>query len=220
MAISMPPPERIDARFAHPGVPSMLAAEIAIRLARPDEVDRIEMLQRRSFRWLAARHYTPLEIASAIESMGTLDPALIEDGTYYVAESGTRLVGCGGWSFRPALYGANEDRRRLDPASEPARIRAIYAHPDWSGRGIARRLVSVAEAAAAFAGFRRLELLSTLNAEPVYLALGYRAVYPVRLELRNGVSFAAVCMSKDLEPAALPDVQAVAGAAAHVAEAA
>jgi GNAT superfamily N-acetyltransferase len=198
----------------------MVAAEIAVRLAWPEEADRIEMLQRRSFRWLAARHYTPLEIASALEYMGTFDPTLIDDGTYYVAETGGRLVGCGGWSFRSRVYGAVGDGRRLDSARDAARIRAIYVHPDWAGRGIARRLVTTAEAAAARAGFRRLELLSTLNAEPVYAALGYRVRRPVRLELLNGVGFAAIRMVKDLEAVVLPDVQALGGADAHVAQAA
>jgi GNAT superfamily N-acetyltransferase len=198
----------------------MVAAETPVRLARPEEADRIEVLQRRSFRCLVARHYTPLEIASALEYMGTLDPRLIDDGTYYVAETGGRLVGCGGWSFRPALYGASDEERRLDPGAEPARIRAIFVHPDWTGLGIARRLVATAEAAAARAGFRRFELLSTLNAEPVYVALGYRALRQVRLELWNSVAFAAIRMVKDLDVATLPDVQACGAADAPIAQAA
>jgi GNAT superfamily N-acetyltransferase len=198
----------------------MVTAEIAVRLARPDEANRIEMLQRRSFRWLASRHYTPLEIASALEYMGTFDPRLIEDGTYHVAETGGRLVGCGGWSFRPALYGASDEEGHLDPGAEPARIRAIFVHPDWTGRGIARRLVATAEAAAACAGFRRFELLSTLNAEPVYVAVGYRALGRVRLELLNGVGFVAARMTRDLEGAAPPDALALGTDVAPVAQAA
>jgi GNAT superfamily N-acetyltransferase len=186
----------------------MAIPEIGIRLARPDEAERIEMLQRRSFRWLSARHYTPLEIASALEFMGTFDPRLIEDGSYYVAETGARLVGCGGWSFRPSFYGAGEHERRLDPTVEAARVRALYVHPDWIGRGIARRLVATAEAAAARAGFRRAKLLSTLNAEPVYVALGYQALRPVRLQLPNGIGFAAIRMVKDLDAAVLSRAQA------------
>lgn len=197
----------------------MVAAEITVRLARPKESYRIEMLQRRSFRWLAARHYTPLEIASALEYMGTFDPRLIDDGTYYVAEIGQRLVGCGGWSLRPALYGASDDEHRLDPSADAARIRAIFVHPNWTGRGIARRLVATAEASAARAGFRRFELLATLNAEPVYVALGYRALGRVRLELLNGVGFVATPMIRDLEGAALP-AATPGSAAAPVAQAA
>jgi GNAT superfamily N-acetyltransferase len=198
----------------------MAVPEIGIRLARPGEAERIEMLQRRSFRWLSARHYTPLEIASALEYMGTFDPRPIEDGTYYVAELGARLVGCGGWSFRPSFYGAGEDERRLDPGVDAARVRALYVHPDWTGRGIARRLVATAEAAAARAGFRRVALLSTLNAEAVYLALGYQAVRPVRLELTNGIGFAAIRMVKDLDADVLSRVQAAKAADAPVAQAA
>jgi GNAT superfamily N-acetyltransferase len=152
--------------------------------------------------------------------MGTFDPRLLDDGTYSVAEADGRLVGCGGWSFRPALYGASEEERQLDPAREAARIRAIFVHPDWTGRGIARRLVATAEAAAARAGFRRFELLSTLNAEPVYVALGYRALGQVRLELSNGVAFAAIRMVKDLGAVGLPGIQALGAADAPVTRAA
>jgi GNAT superfamily N-acetyltransferase len=198
----------------------VVVAEVAVRLARPEEADRIEMLQQRSFRWLAAGHYTPLEIASALEFMGALDPTLIDDRTYYVAETGGRLVGCGGWSFRPALYGTNAEERRLDPSAEPARIRAIFVHPDWTGRGIARRLVATAEAAAARADFRRFELLSTLNAEPVYVTLGYRGLDQVRLELPNGIGFTGIRMVKDLDLARWPDVEACGAADTPVAQAA
>lgn len=50
---------------------------------------------------------------------------LLADGTYFVLESDSGLVACGGWSRRDRLYtgsGDSEgDSRILDPATEPAR---------------------------------------------------------------------------------------------------
>ena len=48
------------------------------------------------------------------------------DGTYFVVEVDSRIVGCGGWSRRKTLFGsdhvAGKDDALLDPAVEPARI--------------------------------------------------------------------------------------------------
>ena len=57
-----------------------------------------------------------------------------------------------------------------------ARIRAVFVHPEWTRRGIGRRLVTHAETAAARAGFTTFELDATLPGVPLYQSLGYRAV--------------------------------------------
>ena len=97
--------------------------------------------------------------------------------------AGERLAGCGGWSRRATLYGGDHtndvrDARLLDPATEPARVRAMYTHPDFVRRGVARAILGRCEAAAAAAGFRRVELMSTLAGEALYLEAGYRPIEP------------------------------------------
>ncbi|HEU5050463.1 MAG TPA: hypothetical protein VFU00_09085, partial [Gemmatimonadales bacterium] len=73
------------------------------------------------------------------------DTRLIADGTYYVIESGAGLAAAGGWSRRRTLYGGDRTRGRndapLDPAREPARIRAFFVHPAYARRGCGRRLL-------------------------------------------------------------------------------
>jgi GNAT superfamily N-acetyltransferase len=69
-----------------------------------------------------------------------IDRQLIEDGTYFVVEIDGIVAGGGGWSRRATLYGgdhlAGRDAALLDPAPDPARIRAMYTHPDFARRGI------------------------------------------------------------------------------------
>jgi GNAT superfamily N-acetyltransferase len=67
------------------------------------------------------------------------------------------------------------DPEPLDPLTEPARIRAMYTDPDFARRGVGMAILSAAEQAARAAGFREIELMSTLSGEPLYLRCGYRA---------------------------------------------
>jgi GNAT superfamily N-acetyltransferase len=80
------------------------------------------------------------------------------------------VAAAGGWSARRTLYGGDQakaaDDPRLDPATEPARIRAFFVDPAWARRGLARRLYAACERAAVAAGFRRFELVATLPACP------------------------------------------------------
>jgi ribosomal protein S18 acetylase RimI-like enzyme len=62
--------------------------------------------------------------------------------------------------------------------------------------GIGRRLVDVAEAAAASAGRPRFDVWSSLNAVGFYEALGYRRVRLSRWPVRASVDLAYVLMSK------------------------
>ena len=106
-----------------------------------------------------------------------IDLQLIEDGTYFCVEEDGSLVGCGGWSRRATLYGGNHsagrDPRLLDPATERARIRAMYTHPEHTRKGIGRLILDTAEAAARAEGFSAIEMAATMSGKPLYLACGY-----------------------------------------------
>jgi GNAT superfamily N-acetyltransferase len=127
------------------------------------------------------------QIASSRAIMG-IDTQLIDDGTYFVIESGGEVAGCGGWSRRATLYGGNQtpgrDAKLLDPAVDAARVRAMYTNPAFARRGVGRLVLSLCEEAAAAEGFARLELMATLSGEPLYTAYGFRAIE--RLEDATG----------------------------------
>jgi len=148
---------------------------------------------------------SPEEIEAAKASMG-VDQTLIDDGTYFAIETLVRgnaiLVGCGGWGKRRTLYGGNHtlgrDDRLSDPTTEPARIRAMYTHPDWIRRGIGTLLLELGEAAARAAGFHTIELGSTIPGEPLYRARGYGEVERIEHLGANGERSTVIRMSKSL----------------------
>lgn len=140
------------------------------------------------------------QIASSRTIMG-LDTQLIEDGTYFIVEIDGEVAGCGGWSRRATLYGGDQSPGRstalLDPAREPARIRAMYTDPAHVRKGVGRRIIELCEAAARAEGFTRMELMSTMAGEPLYRACGYEPVEHVTDD-RGGAGVPLLRMQKTL----------------------
>ncbi|HKQ59145.1 MAG TPA: GNAT family N-acetyltransferase [Candidatus Eisenbacteria bacterium] len=156
-----------------------------------------------SIRTLVGATLQPAELEASFELMG-VDTQLIEDGTYFVVECEGRIAGCGGWGRRATRFGADHsagrDARLLDPATEPARVRAMYTHPEFTRRGIARLILALCEEAAAREGFRSLELTSTVAGEPLYLACGFTLVERLEVPTSMGVS---VPLARMVRPIAL-----------------
>jgi GNAT superfamily N-acetyltransferase len=177
--------------------------EIHLRLATTADIPALRELIPASVRALSAQYYTPTQIDLALIHIFGVDTQLINDATYFVAESDGQLVGAGGWSKRKTLYGGDQVKGTadplLDPASEPARIRAFYVHPDWARRGIGRRIIRACEEAARAAGFRQAELAATLPGEPLYRAMGYRVTERIDIPLPDGESLPCARMDKVLE---------------------
>ena len=177
--------------------------DYVIRKARLEDRPAIKELIAESARGLSRADYTGPQIEAALSTVFGVDTDLILDGTYFVAEGGDgALVGCGGWSRRRTLFGGDQfaarDSGELDPATEPARIRAFFVHPAHARKGIGRAILSACEAAAAAAGFRSLELMATLPGVRLYEACGYEARGRVEYEVGAGVSIEFVPMRKDL----------------------
>jgi GNAT superfamily N-acetyltransferase len=178
---------------------------IHVRVATEDDLPAIRELIPQSVRGLSAGYYTPREVESSIRYVFGPDTQLIADGTYFVAVDGDAIVGCGGWSARRTLYGGDQAKDahdpRLDPATEPARIRAFFVHPDHARRGIASAIYDACVTAARAAGFRSLELMATLPGEPLYRTFGFRPLEPVESVLPDGVPIRFVRMAREIESA-------------------
>lgn len=173
-----------------------------VRRATLEDREAITRLIAESARQLSREHYADPQIEGAIASVFGVDSDLIEDGTYFVAEQDGTLIGCGGWSRRKTLFGgdqfSNRDAGMLDPATDPAKIRAFFVHPEHARKGVARAILSVCEREAKAHGFGALELMATLPGVDFYQASGYSLDGNFDLDLENGVKLPLVPMHKQL----------------------
>jgi GNAT superfamily N-acetyltransferase len=180
-------------------------SELTHRLAVPADVPEIVELMQLSILENMKSFLSAAEIDAAQETMG-VDWTLIEDETYFVIEAVENnkkvMVGCGGWGKRRTLYGgdhtAGRDDSYSDPAVEAARIRAMYTHPSWVRRGVGTLLLDLGESAARDAGFKTIELGSTLPGEPFYIARGYKEVSQDTQISANGARNVVIKMLKRL----------------------
>ena len=177
-------------------------AEFTHRIASLDDLDALREVMRRSIENLQDGFLSPEQVAASHKVMG-LDTQLVRDGTYFVVESGGRIAGCGGWSWRSTLYGGDEsvvsrEPHALDPATDAARIRAMYTDPDFVRQGVGRLVMELCEEAAMRAGFRRATMMATMAGVPLYAASGYVEADPVITASIDGTEVPLVRMEKPL----------------------
>ena len=178
----------------------MVDPSLRHRLARHADVAALTDLMERAIAELQTPFLDAAQIAASRTIMG-LDTQLIDDRTYFVVEHGAALAGCGGWSRRQTIYGGDRspgrDAALLDPATDAARVRAMYTHPAFVRRGVGRLILALCEDAARAEGFSRAELVATMAGEPLYTACGYRPVERFT-DARGGTPVPLVRMRKDL----------------------
>lgn len=176
------------------------ALPLTHRLALREDLEALRALMAAAIAELQKPYLDPRQIVASQAFMG-LDTQLIDDGTYFVVMAGHELAGCGGWSRRATLYGNDQSSSRdpalLDPATEAARIRAMYTHPAHVRKGVGRRILALCEEAARREGFRRAELMATMAGVPLYRACGYEELEHLTDE-RGGVPVPLVRMTKAL----------------------
>jgi len=172
-----------------------------LRLATLDDMDELTELMNGSIRKYLAVRMTPEQVEASFELMG-MDTDLIIDQTLYVAENDQRILGCGGWSRRATLFGSDHtpgrNPRLLDPKREGARIRAMYTHPEHGKMGVGSGILAACEAAAYDAGFRDLNLMSTLAGERLYLKHGYSVLERLRVATKSGPHIPLARMTKNI----------------------
>jgi GNAT superfamily N-acetyltransferase len=174
---------------------------IQFRTAMPADLDDLRAVMEAAIGELQRGFLSPEQIESSRAVMG-LDRQLVIDGTYFIALIDRTIAGCGGWSRRATLYGGDHsvalrEPRLLDPAQEPARIRAMYTRPDHARRGVGRALLAHCEAAARAEGFVACELMGTMAGIPLYLSAGYRVVEEIEDD-RGGAPVPLKRMRKEI----------------------
>jgi len=172
------------------------------RLATDADLPALTALMAAAIGELQRAFITPEQIEASRVVMG-LDTQLIADRTYFVVEDLGAIIGCGGWSRRATLYGGDHstglrEPRLLDPATEAARVRAMYTHPGHARRGVGRLVLATCEAAAQAEGFGRAELMATMAGVPLYRACGYQAIEDV-IDRSQGIDVPLMPMGKALQ---------------------
>ena len=179
-----------------------------IRAATLADLPALGVLIDASVRALSVGYLTEEQIEAELRFVISPDTTLITDGTYLVAvaEDGA-LAAAGGWSRRRAMHGGDTYKQShasadelLDPATEPARIRAMFTHPRFARRGIARRIFETARDAAAREGFRSLILTATMPGVPLYESLGFTIVRRYEDPLPDGSTVPVAQMTREIAP--------------------
>jgi GNAT superfamily N-acetyltransferase len=176
-----------------------------MRSAMEEDAAAIQSLMHASIRDIFPAYYDERQVQSSVAFIGHLDMQLIEDGTYFVHEEGDEIVACGGWSRRNKLFAgrgdAADDDRLLDPATEPARVRAMFVRSDWTRRGLGRAILEACEQAARDEGFTHLVLGATLAGVPLYTAFGFEETERFPMQMPDGVVVTVVAMERPVRPA-------------------
>lgn len=173
---------------------------VTVRAAAPADIPAMEALIRRSGIELSEGFYTSTQAQAVTRHVFGVDTQLVADQTYFLIEQSGKLVACGGWSKRSTLFGADRTKQGvdalLDPATEPARIRAFFVEPSAARQGFGRLLLQHCADAAADAGFHTLELAATMPGVPLYLACGFSEIERFEITLPGPVQVPLTRMRK------------------------
>lgn len=180
-----------------------------MRLATMADVLALQELIAHSVRGLSLGFYSREQIEVSLTNVFGVDRQLLDDQTYFVIDGdgdgdGVPAAAAGGWSGRRTLFGGSHLKRsandpKLDPATEPARIRAFFVHPTYARQGLARQLYNRCAHEAYAAGFRHFELMATLPGQPLYDALGFVPMEAVFLPMHGDVMLPLVHMRRTIE---------------------
>src|SRR5688572_1450802 len=122
---------------------------VTLRPASLDDIPALTTLIAESVRGLQLSDYTTDQIEGAIGTVYGTDRQMISDGTFFAVTDGDRIVACGGWSKRRTAFGSDsspvKDDSLLDPATDPAKIRGFFVHPDYARQGIGTRILKECE---------------------------------------------------------------------------
>jgi len=167
-----------------------MSAEISIRVARLDDATTVEQVLQTSYPALMAGVYESALLARALPLMTRANPKLLGTGTYYLAEAGGEVVGCGGWSL--------EKPGTTSVKPGVGHIRHFGTAETWTGRGVGRAIYGRCETNARAAGVRLFECYASRNGEPFYTALGFRRIASIEVPMGSDVAFPSLYMSRQI----------------------
>jgi GNAT superfamily N-acetyltransferase len=167
-----------------------VTSAFSIRNSNLQDASDISALLEASYASQLEGSYSPGVLARALPLMTKANPRLLGSGTYYVAETGTELVGCGGWSREAPGSG--------EITEGTAHIRHVATHPRWLRQGVGRRLLVHCFHEAASAGVSNLECHSTVVAVDFYVAIGFKVVAPLLMKLAPNISIDGVLLRRPL----------------------
>lgn len=170
--------------------------DIRLRTAGPADTTALKALHGHSMRELGAKDYTAAQIESCLKHFTTVDPRIIADRSYFIAEIDGTLVGSGGWTRRTPDFRTSADGTDAVRDDAAALIRAVFVHPDWARRGIASHIMAFLEVCAREAGSRQAALVATPTGVPLYQTLGYTIRDRFEIDLPDGSAIPAIRMDK------------------------
>jgi GNAT superfamily N-acetyltransferase len=136
--------------------------DTALRVARLEDMPALTQLIVACVRGLQSAEYSEAQIEGAIGTIYGTDRMMIRDGTFFVVEHGSLLIGCGRWSRRKTAFGSDDspvkDDALLDPLTDAAKIRGFFVHPSRARQGIGTQILLACEDAARDAGFTALRI--------------------------------------------------------------
>jgi len=173
---------------------------IQLRRARDEDIPQLIRLHRIALRELNRSQYTTMQLDSLLLHLPPTDYVPAQLHAYFVAQVQRTIVCVGGWGVTRQtsdLWTVINDVA-ISEDEDVAIIGALYTHPDWTRRGIARSVLTALEDDVRSAGHLRIEVRALLSAVPMFLASGYAVCRPCRLLLPDGVSLDLTWMRKGL----------------------
>lgn len=165
----------------------MTSGAPAIRVASTQDAAAVSKVLFASFSTLYRGWYRDDVLERALPAMTRANPALLASGRYFVGEADGRIVACGGWSVASPTSGQGG----------APHLRHFATDPEYLGRGFSGAIVERSLDEARRAGFRTMEVISSLTAEAFYARHGFAPLAQVRQPM-GGVDFACVLMGRDL----------------------
>ena len=153
--------------------------EIAIRPFRPADGAALAGLHRRAILSIPEQFYSAAERQS---------------WAYGLTSGGYAKAVAGGEMIEVAVNG--NDVAIAFCGRKDAEVCGLYVDPDHQGDGLGRTLLTLAEAAIADAGHRRIAIRASLSAVPFYRSRGYSEIGRTGFTSRGGLVISAVNLEK------------------------